>query len=47
MSYTIEIKLPRSSVWFRYFTRIDTLEEAESIKQAAEGTVNIRILKNT
>jgi len=46
MTYTIEIELPRSGAWFKYFTRIDSLEEAESIKQAAEGTVKARILKN-
>jgi hypothetical protein len=46
MTYTIEIELPRSGVWFKYFTRVDSLEEAESIKQAAEGTVKARILKN-
>ena len=46
MAYTIEIELPSSSVWFKYFTRVDSLEEAESIKQAAEGTVKARILKN-
>jgi hypothetical protein len=46
MSYTIEIELPRSGVWFKYFTRVDALEEAESIKQAAEGTIKTRVLKN-
>jgi len=46
MVYMIEIELPRSGVWFKYFTRIDSLEEAESIKRAAEGTVKARILKN-
>jgi hypothetical protein len=47
MSYSIEIKLPRSGTWFRYFTNVDSLEEAESIKQAAEGSVNARVLKNS
>ena len=46
MTYSIEIELPRSGAWFRYFTDVDTLEEAESIKQAAEGSVNARINKN-
>ena len=46
MAYAIEIELPRSGVWFKYFTRVDSLEEAESIKQAAEGKVKARILKN-
>ena len=47
MSYRIEIELPGSGVWFKYFTRVDSLEEAESIKQAAEGKVKARILKNS
>ena len=46
MSYSIEIELPKSGNWFRYFTNVDSLEEAESIKKAAEGTVKARILKN-
>ena len=46
MSYTIEIELPRSGVWFKYFTQVDSLEEAESIKRAAEGKVKARVLKN-
>jgi hypothetical protein len=46
MSYTIEIELPSSGVWFKYFTTVESLEEAESIKQAAEGNVKARILKN-
>lgn len=46
VSYTIEIELPRSGVWFKYFTTVDSLEEAEIIKQAAEGNVKARILKN-
>ena len=46
MVYTIEIELPRSGVWFKYFTRVDSLEEAETIKQAAEGNIKARILKN-
>ena len=47
MSYRIEIELPESGAWFKYFTRVDSLEEAESIKQAAEGKVKARILKNS
>ncbi|MBT8172391.1 hypothetical protein KJN74_05930 [Candidatus Bathyarchaeota archaeon] len=47
MSYAIEIELPCSGVWFKYFTCVDSLEEAESIKQAAKGAVNARILKNS
>ena len=46
MTYVIEIELPRSGVWFKYFTNVDSLEEAESIKKAAEGTVKARVLKN-
>ncbi len=47
MTYVIEIELPRSGAWFKYFTSVDTLEEAESIKQAAEGAIRARILKNS
>ena len=46
MTYSIEIELPRSGAWFRYFTAVDTLEEAEEIKHAAEGSVKARIHKN-
>ena len=46
VSYTIEIKLPTSGIWFKYFTGIDTFEEAKLIKQAAERMVKVRILKN-
>jgi hypothetical protein len=46
MTYSIEIELPSSGSWFRYFTNVESMEEAESIKQAAEGTVKARILKN-
>ncbi len=47
MTYAIEIELPRSGVWFKYFTNVDSLEEAESIKQAADGSVKARIMKNS
>jgi hypothetical protein len=47
MVYAIEIELPCSGAWFKYFTNVDSLEEAESIKQAAEGSVKVRILKNS
>jgi hypothetical protein len=47
MVYAIEIELPNSGVWFKYFTRVDSLKEAEIIKQAAEGKIKARILKNT
>jgi hypothetical protein len=46
MDYSIEIELPRSGAWFRYFTNIDTLEEAEIVKQAAQGNIKARISKN-
>lgn len=46
MDYSIEIELPGSGAWFRYFTNIDTLEEAESVKQAAQGSIKARISKN-
>jgi len=47
MTYAIEIELPYSGAWFKYFTNVDSLEEAESIKQAAEGTVKARIMNNS
>ena len=47
LSYSIEIELPRSGVWFKYFTSVDSLEEAEIIKQAASGAVKARIQKNS
>ena len=47
MTYSVEIELPRSGTWFRYFTNVDSLEEAESIKQAAERTIKARVLKNS
>jgi hypothetical protein len=46
MTYSIEIELPRSGAWFRYFTDVDTLEEAKSITLAAEGSVKARIQNN-
>ena len=45
MSYTIEIELPGSGVWFKYFTTVESLEEAESIKKKftdAGATVEIK-----
>jgi hypothetical protein len=47
MTYSIEIELPRSGVWFKYFNNVDSLEEAKSIKQAAEGSIKARIMKNS
>lgn len=45
MTYEIEIEIPSSGAWFKYFTGINSLEEAETIKNAAQGTVNARIMK--
>ena len=47
MTYAIEIELPYSGTWFKYFTNVDSLEEAENIKQAAEGLVKARIMNNS
>ena len=47
MSYTIEIELPCSGAWFKYFTNVDSLEEAENITQAASESIKTRILKNS
>ncbi len=47
MAYVIEIELPLFGNWFKYFTSVDSLEEAESIKQAAEGNIKTRVLKNS
>jgi hypothetical protein len=46
MEYTIEIELPSSGVWFKYFTRVESIEEAQRIKEVAEGKIKARILKN-
>jgi hypothetical protein len=46
MAYRIEIALLNSGAWFKYFRRIDSLKEAESIREAAEGKIKTRIRKN-
>ena len=46
MAYRIEIELPNSGAWFKYFRRIDSFEEAESIIEAAEGKIKTRIREN-
>jgi hypothetical protein len=46
ITYLIEIKLPNSGAWFKYFRRIDSLEEAEGIRRATEGKINARIIKD-
>jgi hypothetical protein len=45
LKYEIEIELPTSGAWFKYFTGIDSLEEAQTIKDAAQGSVNARIMQ--
>ena len=48
MTYAIEIELPRSGCWFRYFTNVDTLEEAQDITRAAsENQIKARIQENS
>jgi hypothetical protein len=46
VTYRIEIELPNSGAWFKYFRRIDSLQEAESLRRIAEGKINARILEN-
>ncbi len=46
MTYRIEVQLPDSGTWFKYFIRIESLEEAERIRRVAEGKINARILEN-
>jgi hypothetical protein len=46
VTYRIEIELPNSGAWFKYFRRIDSLEEAESLRRIAEEKINARILEN-
>jgi len=43
LTYIVEIELPSSGNWFKYFTGIESREEAESIRRAAEGKVNAKI----
>jgi hypothetical protein len=45
MSYSVEIELPDSGVWFKYFGKIDSLEEAEDLREAAEGKIKTKIRK--
>jgi len=45
LSYIVEIKLPSSGNWFKYFTGIESREEAENIKREAEGRLKARVLK--
>lgn len=46
VTYRIEIELPNSGAWFKYFRKIDSLEEAESLRRIAEEKINARILEN-
>jgi len=45
MTYIVEIELPSSGNWFKYFTGIGSREEAENIKRVAEGRLKARVLK--
>ncbi|MDH5664138.1 MAG: hypothetical protein OEY90_06710 [Candidatus Bathyarchaeota archaeon] len=45
MTYTVEIELPTSGNWFKYFTGVETREEAEDIIRAAEGKLKARVKK--
>ena len=48
MTYSIEIELPRSGSWFKYFNNVDTLEEAQDITQAAsDNQIKARIQENS
>jgi hypothetical protein len=45
VTYIVEIELPSSGNWFKYFTGIDSFEEAESIRRVAEGVLKARVRK--
>jgi len=45
MTYVVEIVLPGSRSCFRYFTGIESREEAENIKREAEGKLKARVMK--
>jgi len=45
LSYTVEIELPTSGNWFKYFTGVEAREEAEDIISAAEGKLKARVNK--
>ncbi len=47
MTYIIEIKLPSSGNWFKYFTRIESREEADDIKREAKGILKARVTKES
>jgi hypothetical protein len=41
----VEIELPSSGNWLKYFIGIESPEEAESIRHAAEGKIKARVRK--
>ena len=43
MTYIVEIELPVSGNWFKYFTGIESREEAERIRREAEERLNARV----
>jgi hypothetical protein len=43
LTYIVEIELPNSGNWFKYFTGIESREEAESIRREAEERLNARV----
>ena len=45
MTYIVEIVLPSSGTWFKYFTGLESREEAENIKRVAEGKLKARVMK--
>ncbi|UCE57350.1 MAG: hypothetical protein JSW19_03020 [Candidatus Bathyarchaeota archaeon] len=45
LTYIVEIELPGSGNWFKYFTGIKSLEEAESIIQVVERELKARVEK--
>ena len=47
MTYIIEIELPSSGNWFKYFTGIESREEADDIKREAKGILKARVSKES
>jgi hypothetical protein len=43
LTYIVEIELPSSGNWFKYFTGIESREEAEGIRCEAEGKLKARV----
>ena len=46
MKYQVEIELPGSGAWFKYFTQIDSLEEAELMVLINEMPDGYRVVFN-